>query len=73
MINELFHLQNLELQIPLFTGFFSYERIGNSYILKLNEKLSYNDGQEACHKLHGNILEFDERYDYEAKLKAIKG
>ena len=38
----------------------------------LSNKMSYEDGQNACRKLHGNIVEFDERYDYESKLEDIK-
>ena len=33
--------------------------------------MNYKDGQEACQKLYGHIMEFDERTDYKAKLFAI--
>ena len=34
--------------------------------------MNYEDGQDACHKLYGHILEFDERTDYKVKLDAIR-
>ena len=38
----------------------------------LNTTMTFQDGQKACEKLHGHILEFDERGDYLAKLIAVK-
>ena len=35
--------------------------------------MNYKDGQEACKKLFGHIVEFDERTDYKPKLIALKG
>ena len=32
------------------------------YFQKLEDKMSYNDGQAACRKIHGKIIESDERY-----------
>ena len=32
------------------------------YFQKLEDKMSYFDGKDACHKIHGKIIESDERY-----------
>ena len=41
----------------------NYVRVGDfGYFQKLDDKMSYEDGQAACHKLHGKIIESDERY-----------
>ena len=40
----------------------NYVRVGDfGYFQKLDDKMSYEDGQAACHELHGNIIESDER------------
>ena len=31
------------------------------YFQKLQDKMNFNDGQAACHKIHGKIIESDER------------
>ena len=51
----------------------AYNRIENYLIRKLKTKMSYKEGQETCHKMYGNILEFDERTDYKTKLQSIIG
>ena len=32
------------------------------YFQKLSDKMNFNDGQAACQKIHGKIIESDERY-----------
>ena len=40
----------------------NYVRVGDfGYFQKLDDKMSYEDGQAACHELHGKIIESDER------------
>ena len=34
--------------------------------------MNYKDGQEACQKLYGHIVEFDERTNYKPKMIALK-
>ncbi len=49
---------------------YRFQRIGNyGYFQMLDEKLSYNDGQIACSKLFGHIVEFDERVPSYGKFK----
>ena len=42
-----------------FANFLKVENFG--YFQKLEDKMSYEDGQAACHNLHGKIIESDER------------
>ena len=60
-----------ELDEKLFQLENAYKRIGNQFFLKSGNKMSYKEGQETCHKMQGNILEFDERTDYRKKLETI--
>ena len=54
MLNEEMNLEN---------SFAQYVKIGEfGYFQKLDHKMSYADGQAACQKLHGKIIESDERY-----------
>ena len=40
----------------------NYVRVGDfGYFQKLDDKMSFEDGQAACHELHGKIIESDER------------
>ena len=40
----------------------NYVRVGDfGYFQKLDDLMSYEDGQAACHELHGKIIESDER------------
>ena len=43
-----------------FANFLKVENFG--YFQKLEDKMSYFDGQDACQKIHGKIIESDERY-----------
>ena len=43
-----------------FANFLKVENFG--YFQKLEDKMNYFDGQDACHKIHGKIIESDERY-----------
>ena len=39
-----------------------YQKIGHfGYFYKWNQLMDYQRGQKACSKLHGHIIEFDER------------
>ena len=41
--------------------FYGFERIGKyGYFQKLDEKMTYEDGQKACSKIFGQVIEFDE-------------
>ena len=43
-----------------FKTFYGFERIGKyGYFQKLEEKMTYEDGQKACSKIFGHIIEFD--------------
>ena len=47
---------------------YRFQRFGKyGYFQKLDEKMSYNDGQIACSKLFGHIIEFDERVQLHGK------
>ena len=53
----------LEEEIHSRNSFAHFERVGEfGYFQKLEDKMSYEDGQTACHKIHGKIIESDERY-----------
>ena len=44
-------------------SFAHYVKVGEfGYFQKLDHKMSYMDGQAACQKIHGKIIESDERY-----------
>ena len=44
-------------------SFAHYVKVGEfGYFQKLDQKMSYMDGQAACHKLHGKIIESDENF-----------
>ena len=44
-------------------SFAHYVKVGEfGYFQKLDHKMGYMDGQAACQKLHGKIIESDERY-----------
>ena len=68
-------IQFSAIKLFLYIGYFSYESVGDSYVLMFNTTMNFKDGQKACQKLHGHILEFDERADpdYIAKLIAVTG
>ena len=41
----------------------NFRKAGNfGYFQKLDNKMSYFDGQDACRKMHGKIIESDDRY-----------
>ena len=54
------NLERLEMVDNRTKDFFAYTRVGNHFYLKL-DKMTYKEGKEACHKMYGNMLEFDER------------
>ena len=44
-------------------SFEHYVRVGEfGYFQKLENKMSFRNGQVACNKIHGKIIESDERY-----------
>ena len=44
-----------------FKTFYGFERVGKyGYFQKLDEKMTYGDGQKACSKIFGQIIEFNE-------------
>ena len=44
-----------------FKTFYGFERIGKyGYFQKLDEKMTYKDGQKACSKIFGQVIEFNE-------------
>ena len=56
-------MKHLEKSIESLKHFTSFERIAEfGYFLKLKEKMNFKDGQIACSKIYGHIIEFDERY-----------
>lgn len=58
-IEELKHNEEMNLE----NSFAHYVKIGEfGYFQKLDHKMSYLDGQAACHKLHGKIIESDEKF-----------
>ena len=62
------NLERLEMVDNRTKDFFAYTRVGNRFYLKL-DKMTYKEGKEACHKMYGNMLEFDERTNgYVVKL-----
>ena len=71
-LEEMFlkNLEYLEIVANRTKDFFAYTRVGNHFYLKLNTEMSYKEGQEACHKMSGNMLEFGEstEEDYGEKL-----
>ena len=53
----------LQEEIHSRNSFAHFARVGEfGYFQKLEDKMSYEDGQTACHKIHGKIIESDERY-----------
>ena len=53
----------LEKEVHSKHSFVDFLRVGEyGYFQKLEDKMSYKDGQAACHKIHGKIIESDERY-----------
>ena len=66
--NDLLSNQNVKLKdqnekievLESFKTFYGFERIGKyGYFQKLEEKMTYEDGQKACSKIFGHIIEFD--------------
>lgn len=56
-------MNHLENSIESLKQFTSFERISEfGYFLKFEEKMNFKDGQIACSKIYGHIIEFDERY-----------
>ena len=52
---------------------YRFNRIGKyGYFQKLEEKMAYNEGQKACSKLYGHIVEFDERVPNYGKFYHLK-
>lgn len=51
-----------------------YHKIGEfGHFYRMPKLMSYLNGQRACKKVHGHIIEFDERYpNYKDKLKALR-
>ena len=65
--NDITELKNneelLKEEMNLENSFAHYVKIGKfGYFQKLDHKMSYMDGQAACHKLHGKIIESDENF-----------
>ena len=65
--NDLLSNQNVKLKdqneikvLESFKTFYGFKRIGKyGYFQKLEEKMTYEDGQKACSKIFGHIIEFD--------------
>ena len=54
----------LEKEVHSKHSFVDFLRVGEyGYFQKLKDKMSYKDGQAACNKIHGKIIESDERYE----------
>ena len=51
-----------------------YRKISDfGHFYRLPKLMNYHDGQTACEKVHGHILEFDERFsNYKDKLRALR-
>ena len=53
----------LEEKMDNKNSFEHYVRVGEfGYFQKLESKMSFRNGQIACNKIHGKIIESDERY-----------
>ena len=62
-------VEDLKFDLDLLKPFNGFQRIGKyGYFRKLEEKMSYNNGQKACSKLFGHIVEFDEREQHNSKF-----
>ena len=63
-IEELKHNEEMLKEEKISENSFAhYVKVGEfGYFQKLDHKMSYMDGQAACQKLHGKIIESDERY-----------
>ena len=66
--NDLLSDQNVKLKdqnekievLESFKTFYGFQRVGkHGYFQKLEEKMTYEDGQKACSKIFGHIIEFD--------------
>ena len=57
------HCEGRKKKVHSKNSYANYVRVGDfGYFQKLDDKMSYEDGQAACHELHGKIIESDERY-----------
>ena len=80
--NDLLSNQNVKLKdqnekmkneikvLESFKTFYGFQRVGkHGYFQKLEEKMTYEDGQKACSKIFGHIIEFDmNSNDYSGKI-----
>ena len=59
--NEKIEVNANEIKVlESFKTFYGFERIGKyGYFQKLEEKMTYEDGQKACSKIFGHIIEFN--------------
>ena len=60
-LNETIQVNANEIKVlESLKTFYGFERIGKyGYFQKLEEKMTYEDGQKACSKIFGHIIEFD--------------
>ena len=59
--NETINANTNEINVlESFKTFYGFERIGKyGYFQKLEENMTYEDGQKACSKIFGHIIEFN--------------
>ena len=64
--NETINVNTNEIKVlESFKTFNGFERIGKyGYFQKLEEKMTYEDGQKTCSKIFGHIIEFNETSEH---------
>ena len=63
IIDEIEETKTNELKMDSKISFAHFRKAGGfGYFQILHDKMSYFDGQAACHKIHGKIIECDERH-----------
>ena len=65
-LNETIQVNANEIKVlESLKTFYGFERIGKyGYFQKLEEKMTYEDGQKTCSKIFGHIIEFDETSEH---------
>ena len=65
-LNETIQVNANEIKVlESLKTFYGFERIGKyGYFQKLEEKMTYEDGQKTCSKIFGHIIEFNETSEH---------